>query len=185
MYRVMSSSGKRWNFVGDRHMVKKKGSEDQGQREGLLTSIGLDSIASQSVLVGQPRISTSKCESSDSRTRNTASNNVDTRSLKGRVDVRPHLTLNSARRSNGDEERLTLPRPTSAVLLSEESVTCFNRTSDMKTPVVLENPGLEACPPDFTANGVLVVPTIFITAETSLGLATSTTQVGVCEEEVM
>jgi len=57
-----------------------------------------------------------------------------------------------------DYYSLTHPMPTSRVELSAENTACLNRVSEMWTPVVLENPGLEACPPDMTANGVLEQP---------------------------
>ena len=51
---------------------------------------------------------------------------------------------------------VTWPKPIVAVVLSSDNDTSFNRFNDMCTPLVLENPGLDACPPDSTAKGVCV-----------------------------
>lgn len=41
---------------------------------------------------------------------------------------------------------LTIPIPISTVELSAENTTCLILLNEMGTPVVLEKPGLEACP---------------------------------------
>lgn len=52
--------------------------------------------------------------------------------------------------------------PISTVELSGDGWSCVIRENEIWTPVVLENPGFEACPPDLTANGVRVFPIILI-----------------------
>lgn len=47
-----------------------------------------------------------------------------------------------------------MPVPISTDDLSEDRTTWSRRDKEMCTPVVLEKPGLEACPPDFIAKGV-------------------------------
>lgn len=48
---------------------------------------------------------------------------------------------------------LTFPKPISTVDLSEDSTVWSSRVKEMCTPVVLEKPGFDACPPLFTAQG--------------------------------
>tara|TARA_R110002060_G_scaffold56301_7_gene66665 strand:- start:38 stop:322 length:285 start_codon:yes stop_codon:yes gene_type:complete len=67
--------------------------------------------------------------------------------------------------------------------LSSDRITCFIFSSEIWTPVVLENPGLELYPADFTAKGVLVEPIILMAAETSFASFTSTTHKGVWDDD--
>ena len=52
------------------------------------------------------------------------------------------------------------PGPTSTVPVAELTFVSLKRDSAICTPVVEENPGFEACPPPFTAKGVLLDPKI-------------------------
>lgn len=56
---------------------------------------------------------------------------------------------------------LTFPIPRTTDVLSADGVIVVRRFRLIKTPGVLENPGFEAWPPDLTAKGVLIEPTIF------------------------
>lgn len=67
--------------------------------------------------------------------------------------------------------------------LSSEKTTWSIFLKEMCTPVVLEKPGLDECPPDIRAKGVRVSPMIFIAMDKSPGEPTSRTHDGTCWED--
>lgn len=54
----------------------------------------------------------------------------------------------------------------------------LRRSSEMWTPLVLEKPGFDECPPEYTAKGVRVAATTWRTVETSSAEPTFTTHAG-------
>jgi hypothetical protein len=79
----------------------------------------------------------------------------------------------------------TFPRPISQVFLSADRVTCLMLARDIWTPVVLDQPGFDACPPDLIAKGVRVEPTIFMIVDTSWAFAGYTAHIAVSSEELI
>ena len=71
---------------------------------------------------------------------------------------------------------LTFPIPRTTDVLSADGATVLRRVMEISTPDVLENPGLEAWPPDTMAKGVRVEAIIFIYMGWSLEAAGDSAQ---------